>query len=240
LLLDEADYADLDAATFDAYRRIRRLVQQMDYPYLLRTWNYFPDINGLQHGEERYRAFSQGRYRALANASTTFETTLPAACAIGTHVPGLLVYFLAARMPGKQIENPRQVSAFRYPPQYGPRSPSFSRAILKRWGVESHLYISGTASIVGHASQHPSHPLQQLDETLVNLETLLGHANRYLKEKLRLALIKVYIRPGLPIAAIQQHLQDCLGSGLPKRLLLTGDICRDDLLLEIEGLGISP
>lgn len=150
-----------------------------------------------------------------------------------------MIYFLAAKTPGIQIENPRQVSAFRYPPQYGPRSPSFSRAVLKRWTGASHLFISGTASIVGHVSRHPRDPLAQLDETLANLEALLNHANRFLQASIRLASIKLYLRPDLRAADVQQRLDERLGRDLP-RLLLTGDICRDDLLLEIEGLGVSP
>ncbi|MCP5424129.1 MAG: hypothetical protein H6970_03570 [Gammaproteobacteria bacterium] len=239
LLLEESRYTDLDAATFDAYQRIGRLTRNLNYPHMLRTWNYFPGINDPQNGLERYRAFSQGRYRALVNVNPEFETTLPAACAIGTRAPGLLIYFLAAKTPGIQIENPRQVSAFRYPPQYGPRSPSFSRAVLKRWTGASHLFISGTASIVGHVSRHPRDPLAQLDETLANLEALLNHANRFLQASIRLASIKLYLRPDLRAADVQQRLDERLGRDLP-RLLLTGDICRDDLLLEIEGLGVSP
>jgi chorismate lyase/3-hydroxybenzoate synthase len=238
LEVDETRYADLDAATYAAYRDIRATVEQHGYPYLFRVWNYFPGINQSQHGAERYRAFCQGRYRALANTSPDFEITLPSACAIGSRQPGLLIYLLAAKHPGVQIENPRQVSAFRYPPQYGPKSPSFSRAVLKQWEGESHLYVSGTASIVGHMSQHPGDPLAQLDETLVNLEALLTHAGRYLDAPVRLALLKVYARPELDIAAVQQRLGERLGADLPQVVLL-GDICRQDLLLEVEGLGIS-
>ncbi|MEZ5583251.1 MAG: hypothetical protein R3F37_11280 [Candidatus Competibacteraceae bacterium] len=238
LELDETQYEDLEAATYDAYRRIRIAVEQQGYPYLLRVWNYFTAINQPQHGLERYRAFCQGRYRALANTAADFEITLPSACAIGSREPGLLIYLLAAKQPGVQIENPRQVSAFRYPPQYGPKSPSFSRAVLKRWPGESHLYISGTASIVGHVSQHVGEPLAQLDETLANLGALLEHAGHYLNTPVRLALLKAYVRPELDITAIQQRLVERLGADLPQ-LVLLGDICRQDLLLEVEGLGVS-
>ncbi|MEE4377308.1 MAG: hypothetical protein V2J55_07320 [Candidatus Competibacteraceae bacterium] len=238
LELDETQYTDLDAATYDAYRRIRIAVEQQGYPYLLRVWNYFPGINQPQRGLERYRAFCQGRYRALANTASDFEITLPSACAIGSREPGLLIYLLAAKQPGVQIENPRQVSAFRYPPQYGPKSPSFSRAVLKQWQEESHLYVSGTASIVGHISQHAGDPLAQLDETLINLDALLTHASRYLDAPVRLAMLKAYARPELDASAVQQRLVERLGADLPQ-LVLLGDICRQDLLLEVEGLGIS-
>ena len=142
-------------------------------------------------------AFCAGRHQALVAELTEFETHLPAACAIGTDEPGLRLYALAGRTAGIQIENPRQTSAFHYPRQYGPRSPSFSRAVLKAWEERHHhLYISGTASIVGHASQHVD-LMAQLDETLFNLRALLAQANRLTPEPLRPALLKVYCRPNL-------------------------------------------
>ncbi len=46
---------------------------------------------------------------------------------MGIREGGLWLYALASRDAGLQIENPRQ----HYLRQYGPQSPSFSRAILK-------------------------------------------------------------------------------------------------------------
>jgi chorismate lyase/3-hydroxybenzoate synthase len=139
----------LDATSHGAYRRILDLIQNEGYPHLMRVWNYLRDINQFANELERYQLFCLGRHRAFSDSNSFFERDLPAASAIGTRYGDSLIYFLAAKQAGMQIENPRQISAFHYPPCYGPRSPSFSRALLKEWRDEHHLYIAGTASMQG-------------------------------------------------------------------------------------------
>ncbi|MGH8502685.1 MAG: hypothetical protein ACREVE_09480 [Gammaproteobacteria bacterium] len=234
----EQDYGDLDAAIFAAYRRMYAFARRQGFAHPLRVWNFLPGINHYQGEFERYQAFCRGRHRALQTRATA-AMRLPAASAIGTRDGPVIIYFLAAREPGEQVENPRQVSAFHYPPRYSPKSPSFSRAIVKRWGAAAHLYISGTASIVGHESQHRADTLAQLDETLSNLDALVRHAASLhplgIESVRELSLMKVYVRHAADSDAIHARLADRLGADLPV-LALRGDICRGDLRLEIEGL----
>ena len=89
----------------------------------------------------------------------------------------LQVYWLAARVAGTPLENPRQVAAYRYPRQYGPQSPTFARAMLPPAGSDMPLLLSGTASVVGHETRHPGDVLAQLDETFANLDSLLDIAS---------------------------------------------------------------
>ncbi len=238
LRLDEYAPDALQPLTAVAYRRLFAKARALGYPHFLRIWNYFPAINRACDGLERYRAFCAGRHHALAAELAEFEIRLPAASAIGTRGGSLHLYALAAREPGLQIENPRQVSAFHYPSQYGRRSPSFSRAVLKSWGEgRDHLYISGTASIVGHASLHHE-LLPQLDETLANLEALLAEAERRATTPLDLTLLKIYVRPELDPAPLRERIVRIFGANVPL-LFLRAEICRRELLLEIEGLAIS-
>jgi len=235
LALAEPSAQALQALAALAYRRLLATAHALGYPHFLRIWNYFPDINHECGGLERYRAFCAGRHEILAAEWTAFETQLPAASAIGTDGFGLRVYALAARAAGIPIENPRQVSAFRYPPQYGQRSPSFARATLKAWSKScEHLYVSGTASIVGHASQHET-LWPQLEETLANLEALLTAANRRTHTPLQWALLKIYVRSTLDPAPLRARIAQVCGSMVPL-LFLQGAICRQELLLEIEGV----
>ncbi len=242
LQLDERDYPALDAAAENGYRRILAFLRHQGYRHALRMWNFFPGINAQTStgcaDSERYKQFSLGRARTFEKF-THFERALPAASAIGTYAPGLLVYFIAAREPGVQIENPRQVSAFQYPRQYGPKSPSFSRAKLKNWGTEAHLYISGTASVVGHESRHLEDLDGQIDEIARNIQALLEQAacsdTRFQQATPdKLSLLRVYLRPPCDIAAIRTGVEQRLGR-VPS-LYLAGDICRQELLVEIEGL----
>jgi chorismate lyase/3-hydroxybenzoate synthase len=228
----------LDQFTHDIYARITQLTMHEGYPHLLRMWNYFGDIDGEQDGIGRYQRFCMGRYQAFAESKAELEEYLPAASVIGNAGSTLTIYFVAARAPGTPVENPRQVSAFRYPPQYSPQSPSFSRAMLKTWASCARLYVSGTASIVGHATMHAGDISEQLSEILQNLQALLGHASRIGQTDLTAAsataLLKVYLRYATDFAVVHQGLTRTLGS-VPA-LYLQGEFCRRDLLLEIEGI----
>ena len=231
LELDDAAIADLDAATARAYVQVEALLRRTGYPFWLRIWNYLAHINRGEGDNERYRLFTQGRYRALA-LKPGFEAHLPAATAIGTPGGGLLIYFLAARSPGVQAENPRQVSAFEYPRQYGRRSPSFSRATQKHWARGRQLYISGTASVVGHATAHAGDPLEQLEETARNLQALLESTGMPAARPLGL---KLYVRRAEHFDAVRKRALEIFSAEVPL-LCLHGDVSREHLLVEVEAL----
>ncbi len=230
---------DPEAITEEAYRAILEACRDRGFGHLVRAWNYFPAINQSVDGQERYRSFCAGRARVF-EALPDFERDLPAATAIGTHVDGMLIYFIATRETTLRIENPRQVSAFRYPRQYGPRSPSFARARMSQdEGGAAELFISGTASIVGHESRHPGDLEAQIDESLRNIGVLLEAASEEGSVALRdpgdLSMLKVYLRHRADGARAWGHLRQCLGEDVDI-LMLHGDICRSELLVEIEGL----
>ncbi|MGI8738541.1 MAG: hypothetical protein ACR2KU_02475 [Gammaproteobacteria bacterium] len=238
MIVAEQDYGDLDTATFAAYRRLYSFARKQGFAHPLRVWNFLPDINGRETRLERYQLFCQGRHRALQTRATTTRQ-LPAASAIGTQGGHFVIYFIAAREPGAQVENPRQISAFQYPRRYSPKSPSFSRAVVKRWGAGAHLYISGTASIVGHESLHTADTLAQLDETLSNLDALIRHTGSEhtldIHSVRNLSLLKVYVRDAADCDAIAARLANGAIAEIPV-MILHGDICRGDLRVEIEGL----
>lgn len=238
LLLDETKYEDIVEASEDAYRKIFYTINSMGFPFVQRIWNYFSSINDDQEGLERYRKFCLGRQKTL-DTYGNFIDAPPAATAIGTSGGGLQVYFIAGHEPGIQLENPRQTSAFLYPRQYGPVSPSFSRATVKQWQDTTHLYVSGTASIVGHESLHKGEVKQQLEETLKNIEALIQHGADTLDLPINnitdLSHLKVYLRDLLMLPIAEELLIRRYGRRLPTVLFLQGDVCRADLLVEIEG-----
>ena len=243
LRLPEAELAHMDHAAFRAYVRMDRLMQKLGYPCWLRVWIYMADITQGEGDAERYRQFSLGRHRALS-LKPGFEQNLPAATAIGSHDSGLVIYFIAAKSPGMQVENPRTVSAFRYPREYGPRSPSFSRATLKHWANTTHLYVSGTASIVGHESRHLGDPARQLQEVRDNIralaQTALGAEGQgHDLADCRPLGLNLYLRERRMIDSLRPLLPQLFGADTPI-LCLEGDICRKDLLLEVEGIYALP
>jgi len=229
----------LDIVTYTAYRRLLAQARVLGYPHLLRVWNYFPHINRETDGLERYQRFCAGRHQALAEDLCDFPWTLPAGTAVGTMSGPLKIHFLAARHPGTHVENPRQVSAYEYPSVYGPRSPSFARATLRPSISGAHLLIAGTASVVGHVSVHIGDPHKQTLEIIHNLNALIAHTER-LHGTIRgqwygQALFKIYIRHPEHFATIRHLLEEQLPSHT-QVLYLQGEMCRSELLLEIEGI----
>jgi chorismate lyase/3-hydroxybenzoate synthase len=237
LALPEDVQSDPEAAAEQLYARLQAFTAAHGYPHLLRVWNYLARINQGEGDAERYRQFCVGRYRALAAQQSDFEIHLPAASAIGSRRGGLHVHAFATRVLGLQVENPRQVSAFRYPRSYGSRSPSFSRATLVPWADGAQLLVSGTASIIGHATAHAGDVIAQLGQTHANLELLRSHAASTLlkgtdAQALRPELYTVYLRHEDDLPKVLPMLAERFGDAPCK--VLAGDICRRELLIEVE------
>ena len=232
----------LHAATEETYSEIFVSLRELRYPHLLRVWNYLPQINVETHGTERYRQFNSARRRALIASGRDVTGNVPAACALGSATGSpLVVYFLASRRAPTVIENPRQVSAYEYPPQYGPK-PVFSRASVLRESTGDILFISGTASIVGHETLHAGDVVAQTRETLANIDALLEAANRVAgagRFGFESLAYKVYVRNSEDLPLIQSQLHRALGAQA-QVVYLRADICRQDLLVEIEAIGREP
>ncbi|MDH5325376.1 MAG: hypothetical protein OEZ68_02145 [Gammaproteobacteria bacterium] len=230
---------DLKSLTEEIYLSIFEFLKQQQTPHILRIWNHFPGINETGKELERYQEFCVGRFAAFQRFyGEKFQQQIPAASAIGTYSGGVSVYFIATVEPGIYLENPRQVAAYHYPAQYGPCSPSFARATLFQ-SVDPHtLFLSGTASVVGHESLHPGDADKQLQETLNNISNLLNHdkIREYHYKPPLFPLIKIYLREQSFLSEhLKQTVRHFFGSETPL-LFLQGDICRNDLLLEIEGM----
>lgn len=235
--LGEID-GDIEAAAEQAYALLSRFVPDSATPHLLRVWNYLDGITEGEGDHERYRRFCVGRARGLGQFDATH---LPAATAIGRvdGVRRLQVYWLACNRPGTPVENPRQLSAYRYPRQYGPQSPSFARAMLPPDTVATPLLLSGTAAIVGHQTLHADSTAAQLEEISTNFDALIASARRLVP-----ALpahfdagsrLKVYVRDAQELPQVTALLDALLPAQVP-RIVLHATICRRDLRVEIDGV----
>lgn len=237
--------ADFDTLCERAYCDVFETLAHTGYTHLLRLWNYLPRINDDEGGLERYRRFNVGRQRAFLRSGHPAFVGAPAACALGTRSGPLCVHFLAGREAPLAVENPRQVSAYAYPDEYGPRSPSFSRAVLAEAGAgRVALLISGTSSIVGHRSVHADDPVAQTRETLANLRAVLQSAHAHTSARFDLAAMQctVYLRHAAHLEPIRATLQAEIGrdaEAVRTALYLQADICRSDLLVEIEAHALA-
>ncbi|URL58351.1 pteridine-dependent deoxygenase [Luteibacter flocculans] len=225
----EDQHGGTEGAARHAYEQLSRFVAAADERHVQRIWNYLGAINAGSGDDEHYKHFCTGRIEGMGEV---FAHGFPAATAIGHHADEALlqVYLLATDRPGTRVENPRQVSAWRYPRQYGRTPPSFARATLLPAGDV--LAISGTAAVVGHASAHAGDIDAQLAETLRNLDALLA-AGGLPPGFDRSAPLKAYVRRPEHAAAVAGF----AATHFPQAplILLHGDICREELLVEIDG-----
>jgi chorismate lyase / 3-hydroxybenzoate synthase len=239
LSIDEREFSLLRAAE-TAYEEVFAVLEATQHRHLIRIWNYVPEINVAAGGEERYRLFNSARQSAfIRSGRAIMGGSVPAACALGSPAGApLCVYFLAARRPSKTIENPRQTSAYHYPPKFGRHSPIFSRACIFGGPQHANLFISGTSSIVGHETVHQGDVGAQTCETLANINALLDEANRISgckRYSMKTLKLKVYVRHAVDLSVVQAILSRELLADSP--LYLQADVCREDLLMEIEAIG---
>ncbi|UMP07006.1 FkbO/Hyg5 family chorismatase [Amycolatopsis sp. EV170708-02-1] len=237
------DGNDCMEAVRAAYTTALGLTRTLGYERIFRMWNFIENINGTNSkGLEIYQDFCQGRSQAFREFAFT-DSQLPAATGVGALGGGIGFCLLAGRSVRRvNVENSRQMPAWRYPERYGPSSPSFARATyVASPNRGAFIYVSGTASVVGHETVHPGHIADQCGETLTNIEHLLSSGNlavhdlrpgRRLED---LRDIKVYVRRRQDLHTVREI---CAKAFSPAAdiAFLNLDLCRADLLVEIEGV----
>lgn len=229
--------AELDLATCDMYRD---LLTASTGRHLCRIWNYVPAINATgPQGLENYRAFSRGRSLAFERAlGAGFKRWLPAASAVGSADDRLTTVFAAHVNPPVHRENPEQIPAYDYPPEHGPRSPSFARAtIVARADGRQDVFISGTSAIKGHATVAPGDTIAQTHCTLENLRTIAracGLGDQCAAGNARTRHVKVYLRHASHLVDVERLVQPAFARPGDDVTYLNADICRAALNVEIE------
>jgi chorismate lyase / 3-hydroxybenzoate synthase len=229
----------LRRATRAAYQELFGALAGLGFPHPLRIWNVVPEINGQTEEGERYWHFNGARQDAFLGVRREISGNVPAASALGSpHAGPLTVYCIASARAPITLENPRQCNAWEYPSQYGPQSPTFASGCIESDPAQT-LFVSGTSSIVGFETAHAGDVRAQTRETLRNIDAVLGAANEHLGTE-RFALerlsYKVYVRRPEDLEFIERDLRDAIGPEA-RALFLKADICRRDLLVEIEAVG---
>ncbi len=224
VLIFQSEESNVGHLIKDVYSRAYQIREQLGFLHLLRTWNYIHDINGTDTGMERYQEFCVARHEVLERFKQ-LEAPNPAATAIGCHNGKNSFVFLFSRQPGQVIENKRQVSAWQYPVVYAPKQPRFSRAML----LDGMLMCSGTASVIGHETVHVNDLKGQFLECLNNVDQLLQSCQH--ASDIRTGYYRFYLRNKENAGLLESLIID---QGIEHFIILQGDICRDNLLLECE------
>ncbi len=217
----------------------------LDFGHVVRQWNYLEemlDIRNTGCGDSQgYQAFND--VRSIAYGRSAFSAGYPAATGIGQRVGGVVIELVAvAPAPGVSVEpisNPQQVDAHRYSEDVlvgapaadleNTTSPKFERGKLVTTGDAEIVFVSGTASILGEKTVSPGDVRAQTRTTIENIKEVLGgraltHLRAYVK------------RPG-DMEAVREVCRAAFGD-IPS-LYVEADVCRDDLLVELEGESVT-
>jgi enamine deaminase RidA (YjgF/YER057c/UK114 family) len=109
-------------------------------------------------------------------------------------------------------------------------TPKFERAKkLTFKSGEELIYVSGTAAIRGEESLKGVGVEQQLRITMENIAELIGDAP--------LRLLRVYLKRPEDYAVVKARLEE-YGLDSPVSYLCA-DVCREELLIEIEGIALK-
>jgi hypothetical protein len=247
--------ADFRAATGAAYQELLDAVGPNSSP--VRLWNYIPGILApLGSHPHRYMAFNAGRHDAYERrygSRQSFPEMLATATGIGHEGTDLVIHAIAAACPGIALENPRQVPAYLYSRRYGPLPPCFARAtLLARPGQDTRYWVlvGGTSSVFGEDSAHHGDLASQARETLHNLEALLGRSLEIGAQIARAApprsqegsaslarfrQVRVYFPSRVDRAEVAAMVEPRFPQ-LDSLDYVVADLCRPELLIEIEGL----
>lgn len=238
--LEDSVGSGLESLTASAYAEIFQLLLELGFPEVWRFWNHFPDINSEESGLERYRQFNIGRQRAFDAAIHLMKGRMPAASAVGVRSGPLTIAFLAGHSSPVLIENPAQVSAYEYPDTYGPQSPSFSRAAVVAIGSKKLMLVSGTASIQGHVTINPGDAFKQTKTALENIRLVSETAEARCGFGINLSALyyRAYVRDPDDYQEVHNAISETLGAQADVHYV-QADICRRDLLVEIEATGYA-
>lgn len=235
---------DFEQATVDAYHLIRRTLASSSASEPVRFWNHIPNIHQQMDADrDRYMVFNAGRFRAFCDwfgGADQFAGRIATASGVGHRGDELVVHCLASSERGKAVENPRQIPAFRYSKKYGPLPPCFARAMIVDGLAEGGrtLLVGGTASICGERSVHRNLLAQQMRETLANLRSLVTAADPSIAEADALAAfshVRIY-HPRAKDARSFDKAARTAFTAAEQIELLPADLCRAELLVEIEGV----
>jgi enamine deaminase RidA (YjgF/YER057c/UK114 family) len=224
---------------------------------VIRTWLYLGDITGPEGESLRYSELNRARsdyYRKLKFSSGLIphncgKPAYPASTGIGALGSDVTISCIAMKADRPDIvlaplENPRQTSSCDYLHQYGTGRPKFSRAMVVAADNAAMIFISGTASITASETRHHDDLKRQTQQTLDNIEALISSDNLrthglpdFGSTLGDLALVRVYLKRHEDYASARTICRARLGE-MPTIYAL-GDICRPDLLVEIEGIAFS-
>jgi enamine deaminase RidA (YjgF/YER057c/UK114 family) len=245
--------------TVCCYQHLRRLLPLAGarIDQTLRTWLYLGGIVDDDGPTQRYKELNRARTDVYESVPFLTERlpddhdgpAYPASTGIGTNGRNISISAVALLSEEEEVvavplENPRQTAAFAYSTRYSPQTPKFSRGMAIVHGANTTIYVSGTASITHSETRHVGDVVAQTHETLENIGALISEENLShhglpgCGTSLQgIAVARVYVKRPEDYLAVRDVCESRL-PGVPLTYLVA-DVCRPDLLVEIEAIALS-
>lgn len=227
-------------------------IEKMPVSSIVRQWNYIEQITKTTKGQQNYQVFNDSRTRFYKK--TIWNNGYPAATGVGTSCAGVMVDLDAFHSIGADkrvysLNNSLQVPAHAYSATvlYGEEgklaepktTPKFERAKLVVSDDKGLIYISGTAAIRGELSLENVEIEEQTRITIENIEHLISEETLYAAGIRSAAVPQVCaLRIYLKDPSFYEKSREIVSqkyNGVPS-VYLMADVCRNELLIEIEGI----
>lgn len=248
-LQHKLEITDIYAQSTETFNQMQAILEKenMKFSDVIRQWNYIENITGYNGNSQHYQIFND--VRSDFYGRDTFVNGYPAATGIGSSAGGVIIDFVAFQSNSsckiKTIKSPVQKDAHLYSKevlaagrtdgQKSETTPKFERGKAVVINDYAQIYISGTAAIIGQKSQSPGNAAAQTKTTIENIKLLVESEPTWSNAKA--ALFRIYIKN----TSDTEPVIECFKSLLPyeKAIFVVADICRPELLVEIEGVYIT-
>jgi enamine deaminase RidA (YjgF/YER057c/UK114 family) len=236
-----ADGDDTATRAREAFEEMEAILRAegLTFGHVVRQWSYIEGIlevrNSGRRDHQAYQAFNDVRSQAYGRSS--FPAGYPAATGIGQSAGGVALEFIALDSPAdvrvEPLSSPRQIDAHRYsagvlvgaPLEDRKTAPKFERAKRVRRGDDETVLVSGTAAILGEQSVAPGDVSMQTATSIENIAAVV--------EGGKLSHLRAYVKRRGDIPIVRTICEAAYG-GIPA-LYVQADVCRDELLVELEG-----
>lgn len=230
---------------FDELEKILK-ANDFEISQIVRQWNYIEDILEFSEDEQNYQRFNNARSRFYSK--TQWDRGYPAATGIGCNAGGITISFQALKSIDNvnvvSLRNPNQVDAYQYSDKVlvgkdKKATPKFERGKIIVYPNQIDVLVSGTAAIKGESATDIQDAITQTNITISNIDTLLE------RENIEKHLAKGIIPSGFSYSNVRVYIREEKDFGIVEAIclkkyrntpliFLQADICREELLVEIE------
>lgn len=225
--------------------------EEMNFSNIVRQWNYIENLLGYEKQAsqqlQRYQIFNE--VRSFYYDPAIFKHGFPAATGIGCDTAGITIDYIAGtNLMVSPIKSPIQQDAYKYTEKVlegdplnstNKRPPFFERAIFSTILDQDTIFISGTAAIAGEETLESADISDQTKHTIDNIKALITQTNLQAngidgEAHSIFDTVRVYVKNEMDANHVEQLVKELLPA--ENYTFVLSDVCRDNLLVEIEGI----